>query len=128
MFNIGLLDYLFICLLVYYYSDMSKLYYDKLVVMTKIEVIIKKSSSTPEEKEELWRVVDEMIHHRILNCILENLSEEHHHDFMCLFHEKPHDESILDFVNQRIDSDIKKTIKKEAKLLEKEVLALIKNS
>lgn len=104
---------------------MSNLYYDKLAVLKRVEIIINKSVETIEEREELWQIVDETLHHRVLNSVLCILPEEHHHDFLCMFHECPYDEKIINFINQRIDDDIEKIIKKQVKLLEKEILGII---
>ena len=61
---------------------MSKLYYDRLIVFEEVEAEIKKVAKTSEEKEELWREVDEIIHHKLMGCVLEKLPCEHHHDFL----------------------------------------------
>ena len=47
---------------------MSKVYYDHLIVLGDIESRIKSIAETQEEREELWQLVDDIIHQRVLAC------------------------------------------------------------
>lgn len=103
---------------------MSKLFFDHLVEMKTLDNLIKESVESLEEKQELWQVVDEMVHHRVLTCVLDCLDHEHHHDFLCLFHATPHKSTVIEFVNHRIDDDIEELIIKEINQLEEEISTL----
>ena len=105
---------------------MSKLFFDHLIILEDLEAEIKEVAESPEEKEELWQLVDEILHHRILGCILDSLPAEHHHNFLEMFHQSPHDERIIHFLNKKIEGDIEGVIREEIKLLEKEILEEIK--
>ena len=68
---------------------MSKLFYDHLITLDEIEVVIKKNASSKEEKEELWALVDEIVTHKVLEKVLDKLPREHHEEFLELFHKCP---------------------------------------
>lgn len=105
-----------------------KIFYDKLIVFEKIEAEIAKVSQSKEEKEELWRIVDEMIHHKVLDMILKKLPKDQHQEFMDKFLAAPHDESLLDYLSAKIGDDAEKLIKKEMDALASEILKEIKHS
>ncbi len=106
---------------------MSMLFFDHLVVINGLDKKIKKLSSSNDEMQELWKYVEELIHHRVLDCCLDNLPEEHHSEFLDKFHKAPHDIGLLDYLNQKIGKDVEKLIKIEIKKLRKELLLLDSN-
>src|SRR5260221_7558774 len=69
-------------------NNMSRIFYDHLTNFAKIEKLIKTSATSADEKEELWKIVDEIVHHKVMGCILWR-SEEHtselqsHSDLVC---------------------------------------------
>ena len=101
---------------------MSKLFYDKLITLDKVEIIIKNSAQTPEEREELWHLVDQTIHPRVLTLILDKLPPAHHEEFLGKFHASPHDEALITYLNERIEGDIEELITKEMTILEEEII------
>ncbi len=100
---------------------MSILFYDHLVIIKDLDKKIKKHTSSNEEMQELWFYVEELIHHRVLDCCLDNLPQEHHHEFLEMFHNRPHDTGLLGYLNERIGKDVEKLIKEEIKKLSKEL-------
>ena len=92
---------------------MSKLFYDHLIVLTQVEAEIKKTAQTTEEKEELWKLVDEIIHHRVMETVLDKLPRNHHEDFLTKFHEAPHDESLIDYLTGQIGENVEELIRRE---------------
>lgn len=104
---------------------MSKIFYDHLLSFEKLNDYIKVNCLSSEEREELWNLVDELLHYRVLTCILENLSEEYHYDFLEMFYSNPYDERILNFLGERIDKDIKILIQEETNLLLAEIFSEI---
>jgi hypothetical protein len=106
---------------------MSMLFYDHLIVIRGLETKIKKSAPSNEERQELWLYVEEIIHHNVLECCLDSLPEEHHQEFLKKFHEKPHDKSLLDYLNEKTGKKMEKIIKAEIKKLSKELLFLDSN-
>ncbi len=101
---------------------MSKVYYDHLIVLDDIEKKIKKIAQTQEEREELWQLVDDIIHHRVLACVLDNLPKDNHKEFLGMFHEAPHSLNLMDYLKERIKENIEELIKQEIGGLASELL------
>src|SRR3989344_1589724 len=111
---------------------MTKIFYDHLVFLEEIEVEIKNISRSPDEKEELWKLVDDIVNHRVMINILDRLPIEHHEDFLLSFHDKPYDEGHIHFLNERIASspgegDVENIIKSEIESLKQDLLQEIKS-
>ena len=104
---------------------MSKIFYDHLIVLEEVNIQIDEVAKTSEEKEELWKLVDEIIHHRVMSAILEKLPEKHHKIFLKTFYASPYDEQLISYLNEKIDDDIEKFIGREIKSLSDELLQLV---
>lgn len=101
---------------------MSKIFYDHLIVFEDIDKEIKEAASTPEEREELWQLVDEITHHRVLEKILDALPKENHEEFLGKFHETPYDNSLMEYLNEKVKGNIEDIIKQEIGSLAFELL------
>lgn len=101
---------------------MSKVFYDHLIVLEEVDKHIKDSVETSEQREELWQIVDEIVHHRVLGCVLDHLPGEHHEEFLGKFHQAPHDESLLSYLREKIKKNIEELIKQEIGGLATEIL------
>lgn len=104
---------------------MSKIFYDHLIKANEIENLIKNSASTPEEREELWSIVDEIIHHKVLGCILDKLPKDFHLEFLNRFHKSPYDEGLIIYLNEKLDGDIEIIIREKIRLLIEEIVSEI---
>lgn len=93
-----------------------------LINLTKLEKIIKKSSASAEEKEELWKIVDEIVHHKVVGCILDNLDKKHHQEFFNRFTKFSLNQEMINFLEEKADKEISSKIKKTIKDLEIEIL------
>lgn len=105
---------------------MSKLFFDQLIVLDDLESEIKKAAKSPEEREELWRLVDEMVHHRVMGCILDKLPRESHEEFLGKFHAAPHDEGIMGYLKGKIGENVEDLIQTEIGGLAYELLEEIR--
>ena len=105
---------------------MSKLFFDQLVVLDAVDAEIKKVATSKEEREELWGLVDEMVHHRIMGCVLDALPSPHHEEFLAKFNRAPHDESLLDYLKEKIGENIEEIIRQEVGNLAFELLEEIR--
>lgn len=93
---------------------MSKLFFDHLLQLDDFDREIKKVAKTQEEREELWLLVDEIIHHKALGCILDRLPRENHEEFLEMFHKAPHDEEYLfGYLRAKIGKNIEELLKQE---------------
>ena len=107
---------------------MSKIFYDHLVVLDEIEHHIRHGVETPEEKEELWHLVDEIIHHRIIGCILDHLPKDKHKKFIKRLHMRPYDDGHLDYLKMHARDDIEDVIRSESEKIRLEIMELISGS
>ena len=101
---------------------MSKIFYDHLITLSDLEKEMREVVETSEEREELWKLVDEIIHHRVLACIFDHLPEEHHYDFLCKFHKCPHDDRIFQFIDELVEESAEELIIGEIRQIERELL------
>lgn len=93
---------------------MSKLFFDHLLEMEKLDKRIKKVAKTPEEREELWALIDEIVHHKVMGCILDKLPRDNHKEFLEMFHAHPHDEEYLfKYLKEKVGENIEELIKQE---------------
>jgi len=99
-------------------------FYDKLILIDEITSELGES----EDREELIVIIEETFHHHVLDVILTHLPSSHHEEFLGLYHQAPHDEALLDYINQRIDKDIKTEIQSLAQKLKQEILTDIRKS
>lgn len=108
---------------------MSKLFFDYLVDLKDIDKEIKKVAKTSEEREELWLLVDETIHHKVIGCILDKLPRENHEEFLGIFCDKPHDEKTLfEYLKKQIGDNIESLIRQEIGDFSANLLEEIKSS
>ncbi|KKQ52477.1 hypothetical protein A2865_03445 [Candidatus Woesebacteria bacterium RIFCSPHIGHO2_01_FULL_39_17] len=105
---------------------MSRIFYDHLIILTEVESEVKGVAQTQEDREELWKLIDEIIHHKVLGTILDSLPREYHEEFLEKFHNSPHDERHISYLNEKIGGNIEDVIREEIKLLEKEILEEMK--
>jgi hypothetical protein len=92
---------------------MSKIFYDKHLQLEHIQKEIDKLSDSKEEREELYRIVDEYVHHRMLGCILGKLPKDHHEEFLTKFTKEPHADELWDYLKEKIEGDIESFVRDE---------------
>ncbi len=93
---------------------MSKLFFDHLLDFKDLDREVKKIAKTPDEREEIWKLIDEIVHHKVLGCILDNLPRKNHEEFLELFHKSPHDEVLLmGYLKRMIGENFEELLKQE---------------
>lgn len=103
---------------------MSKLFFDHLIELKQIDKKIKQVAKTSTEREELWGLIDEIVHHKVMGCILDKLPHEHHEEFLQMFHKSPHDtELIFEYLRIKVGTDVEELIKKEIERLTSDLIA-----
>ena len=107
---------------------MSKLFFDRLMVLEEVELEIKKTASSKEEREELWMLVDEIVNHKVLEKVLDKLPRAHHEEFLELFHKCPHDEqAIFGYLKGKTGQDnIEEILREELKSISTDILKEIR--
>lgn len=106
---------------------MSKLFYDHLVVLQEVEVVLSQADFSPAEKERVHHAIEETVHYRVLTLILDYLPTQHHAEFLDHFHRQPHNSSLMEFLKEKV-GDIEELIAAEIKSLEVQLLQDIKSS
>ncbi|MEK7111757.1 MAG: hypothetical protein AAB875_00355 [Patescibacteria group bacterium] len=101
---------------------MSKLFFDHLLVYEEVEKGIDKIAKTHEERDELWKIVDELVHHRALGFILDKLPRAHHEEFLEKFHQSPQDEALFAYLKEKIGDNIEELLRQELGNLAYELL------
>lgn len=107
---------------------MKAVFYDHLVVREEIDLQLEKYAISDLEKTEIIQLIDETLHHEMLNLILSNLPEDKHEEFLNNFHSNPENAELLDYIKQHSGKDLAKLIKEEAQKVKKELLKSIKES
>lgn len=107
---------------------MSRIFYDKYIVLEGVEVELDKLEMDREERQELEHLIDEMIHHRVMDRLLTHLPRHHHAEFLDRFHKAPYDEALIRYLDQRIEKSVKEHIEEEIEKLKKEILEDLKLS
>lgn len=106
---------------------MSKLFFDHLLELKELDREIKKVAKTKEEREELWLLVDEIIHHKAMGCILDRLPKDNHEEFLEMFHAAPHNEDLLiGYLKNKIGDNIETILRSELGDLAYELLKDVK--
>ncbi len=101
---------------------MSKLFFDNLIVFEEVENKIDSIAKTEEERNELWGIVDSLIRHRALGLIFEKLPKTYHPEFLNMFHQAPHDETLIDYLKEKIGENIEELLRQELGNLAYELL------
>lgn len=96
--------------------------HNKYINLKKIEKIINSSSHSLEEKEELWKIVEEIVHHRLMTCALDNLDKKHHQDFLNKYSLNRFNEEIIDYLEKQSGKQMRTKLKEEIDSIEKEIL------
>lgn len=104
---------------------MSKLFFDQLLNLDKLDKTVKEAANTHDEKIELWQVIDEIIHHKVLHCVLDKLPKNYHKEFVERFTKAPYDEKLLLYLRERVKVDIESIIKEAVALVVVEILSSI---
>lgn len=104
---------------------MSHIFYDRLVSLDKIDKELSKIVESKEEREELWHIIDEYVHHRMMGCILHNLPHHHHEEFLSKFVSEPHHEGLFSYLKEKISHDFEDFLRREVEVIKAELLEIV---
>lgn len=107
---------------------MSRIFYDIHIHLEEIEIELDKLEISHEEKQEMEHLIEEMVHHRVLDRILTHLPRHHHAEFLDRFHKAPYDDKLLSWLDSRIEKSVEEHIKEEMEKLKKKILQDIQGS
>lgn len=107
---------------------MTKIFYDHLVIIEEIVTVLDTHALDAAEKLKLMSLVDETMHHSILDTILTLLPKEHHEEFFIQFHANPGNHTLMSFLKEKTNRDVEKAILKRASEVKKQILKEIEQS
>ncbi len=106
---------------------MSKIFYDHLVIREEIDCELNNYRLDPEEKEELIDIIDQTLHHHVLNIILNHLPADKHREFISGLKTDPGSDKLMEYLQAHCP-EIESEIKKHTHQVKQEILAEIKKS
>ena len=106
---------------------MSRVFYDRFIVFEEVEQEMDKLGLDTEERHELEKLIDELVHFRVVDRILTRLPRNFHAEFLDKFHKAPWDEDLLAYLDERVEESVEKHVKDEVSKLKKEILADLKS-
>lgn len=80
----------------------QKPFYHRYVQVDQIYVHIQKMKLKPEEEKKAWDLVEEIIHARFIDAVLDKLPAHKHETFLEKFAQKGEDKELLDFLETEI--------------------------
>jgi len=104
---------------------MSKLFFDHFIEIENISIHISGISESMEEKVDLWNLIDEYINNRIIYLILNELEDEHHDGFLEMFLDKPFDENIIGFLDERLPRSFESLITENLPLITSDLIEIL---
>lgn len=100
-----------------------KLFYDHLIIeIDQVYAEIELLTVNEKRKQNLKTIIDETIHHAVLDTILSHLEKRHHQKFLVSFYDSPNDPLHLSFLKSKVE-EIEDRIQQTAKELRKNMLA-----
>jgi hypothetical protein len=101
---------------------MSILFYDHLIDKNEVFMLIEKTQAPDDQKNRLKRMADDIIHHGILEMVLQKLHPHEHDHFLRLVTNAPYDPLVLEFLRKHAGEDIEVEIEKRGRNIVGEIL------
>ena len=105
---------------------MSKIFYDHLIVIDDVLIELERHKLTAFERQEILGIIDQHVHHHVLNAILTHLPKEKHGQFLNIFHAAPYHKDLLDYLKKEVSEDIETKISGAVEKAKKEIIAEIR--
>ncbi len=97
------------------------IFYDHFIDKTEVLNIVELSEDAPNIKGKTKQLVDDILHHGIIEVILEKLHPSKHQTLLLLIEERPYDPEILEYLHEHIGHEIEDIIAARAKELLEEI-------
>lgn len=99
----------------------AKPFYHQWIRTERIYTHIQKIGLGEKEEKEAWSLIEETIHTRAIDAVLDKLPSEKHEEFLEKFRQKPDDTALFDYLRQHT-KDIDVHLKKVFQTLEEEII------
>ncbi len=107
---------------------MATLFFDHLIEIDEVIIELDSYSVDPAEIEELKSLIDQIIHHEVLNLVLNHLPKSDHEEFITLLSNDPSDISLINYLKSKVSVDIESQISDHGKRLKEDLKNEIKRS
>lgn len=105
---------------------MTNIFYWHLVELSPVKTELTGRGVEEADLVEILDHVEEIIHHRTLNLIYDNLPYQHHREFSNRFAKSPQSRDLLDFINEKSGKNLNLEIEKNIKETIREILKELK--
>lgn len=99
-----------------------KAFYSSLVDLEDLEAEINNFPLSDEERYEIIHIVDDILHHKVMDSIMNILPVEHHKKFVEWFSQTPHDQELLDFLREHATTDPEAKILTVTEVVKREIV------
>lgn len=106
---------------------MAKIFYDHLIIIEEVVAVLDEHDLPSDKRAEFLKLIDQTLHHEILDVILAHLPKSVHKTFLTQFHQTPHDPSLMNVLKEHSEIDIEKAILKRANATKKKLVRSIRN-
>ena len=104
---------------------MTKIFYDHLIIIEEVIAVLDEHTIPIDKRAEFLKLIDQTLHHEILDVILTHLPKEKHEMFLTQFHRAPHDPSLMSLLKEHVKVDIEKVILTRVNATKKKLLTTI---
>jgi hypothetical protein len=101
---------------------MTKIFYWHLVELSPLKTELVNRGIGDTDLTEILDHVEEIIHHRTLSLVYDQLPAEHHREFTVRLAKEPHNREIMVFLQQKSGVDIARLLKENIHLTMNEIL------
>ncbi|MBI5356221.1 hypothetical protein HZB78_01245 [Candidatus Collierbacteria bacterium] len=102
---------------------MTNIFYWHLVELSPLKNELLSRGIENPDLAEIVDHVEEIIHHRTLSLVFDNLPPEHHREFSLRLAKNPRDPEIWEFLHQKIKKDLSISIEENIRLVISEILS-----
>lgn len=107
---------------------MAKVFYDHLIKFEEVTKVLGEYELDAVEMEEIVRIADETIHVSVIDVILTHLPKDKHEQFLIQFHDKPHSEFLVAYLEKEAHPEIQRKITEAVEKTKKEILAEVRKA
>jgi hypothetical protein len=106
-----------------------KPFYHRYIQLDKIYIQLKKVGLKPGEEKQTWDLVEEIVHTRFIDAVLEKVPAGKHEIFLERFSQNPEDEQLLELMGvntEQIENHLNKTWEDLEKEITQDILGSLK--
>lgn len=100
----------------------TRLFYSHLVDISDLLEILEKFNLTDIERDEIYTILDDILHHRIMEQLLSSLPSDHHATFLDRFASDPGDRELIEFLKLHAPEDPEIQIITTSKIVRQEII------